>query len=139
MRADACGDERGGARPARGVTGVELLTTWRARARGLLFRMPDQAVHVLVPCCDVHTFGMRHALDIAFVSREGVVVEVRRNVGPRRRCACRGAVAVAERFARAGPWLEAGDVLEVAVRAARGSEVTDDGGKKRTTEGEVGR
>ncbi|WP_165055426.1 MULTISPECIES: DUF192 domain-containing protein [unclassified Adlercreutzia] len=118
------------------MTGVELLTTWRARVRGLLFRAPDQVVYVLVPCCDVHTFGMRHALDLAFVSREGVVVEVRRNVGPRRWCACRGAVAVAERFARAGPWLEAGDVLEIAARRARG-EAADDGGKKQLAEREV--
>ncbi len=99
---------------------IELLATWRARVRGLLFRVPDRVIDVLVPCHDVHTFGMRHALDLAFVSREGVIMEVRRNVGPRRRCACRGVAAVAERFARAGPWLEAGDVLEIVPRRARG-------------------
>lgn len=103
------------------MTEVELLATWRARARGLLFRAPDQVDHLLVPCHDVHTFGMRYALDVAFVSREGVVMEVRRSVGPRRRCACAGAAAVVERFARAGPWLEAGDALGLAPREARGA------------------
>ena len=84
------------------------------RARGLLLRRPDGEELVLFPCNDVHTVGMRHPIDVAFVDAAGVVLETYRNVGPLRRLRNRQAVAVVERFAScATPWMEPGDRLGV--------------------------
>jgi uncharacterized protein len=44
----------------------------------------------------VHTFGMRFPLDLVFLDAGGQVLEVRRNVAPRRICRCPGAAAVLE-------------------------------------------
>lgn len=91
---------------------VELATSTVARMRGLLLRAPcDDVTLVLVPCRDVHTFGMRCAIDVALVGADGRVLEVRRGVGACRRVRRRGAFAVVERFAREGPWLEPGDFI----------------------------
>lgn len=83
------------------------------RMRGLLFRKPDEVTRLLVPCHDVHTFGMRHPLDIAFISKEGDVLEVHRCVSARQRLKRKGASMVAERFSRDGEWLEAGDKIKL--------------------------
>lgn len=83
------------------------------RARGLLFRR-SRASLLLVPCRDVHTAGMRCALDIAFLDEEGVVIEAHRAVGPMRRLRNRRAVAVLERPAsRVLPWFASGDRIVV--------------------------
>lgn len=52
---------------------AELATTRRARRRGLLGRTHVEGVLVLRPCRQVHTFGMRMAIDVAFVDALGVV------------------------------------------------------------------
>lgn len=86
-----------------------LASSVAARLRGLLLRKPDEKMRLLVPCHDVHTFGMRHDIDIAFLSRDGRVLEVHRNVGRRRRMKCLAAAAVIERFSSEDAWFEAGD------------------------------
>ena len=48
----------------------------RGRARGLLGRDGITGVMVLRPCRNVHTFGMRFAIDVAFCDRDGVVRRV---------------------------------------------------------------
>lgn len=92
---------------------IELATTATQRLRGLLFRDPDEVTRILVPCRDIHTFGMRHPLDIAFIAKDGDVLEVHRNVGVRKRLKNRRASMVAERFSRAGEWLRVGDVIHL--------------------------
>ena len=72
---DVCGD----------VHSLELATTARDRLKGLLFTDPDDVTRLLIPCHDVHTYGMRYPLDIAFISRDGVVLDVHRNVAASRR------------------------------------------------------
>ena len=71
---------------------------WMGRMRGLLGRRPPgpRSGILLTPCWAVHTFGMRHAIDVAFVSREGRVMKVCRALAPRRVASCLGAVAVVE-------------------------------------------
>lgn len=71
---------------------------WRGRMRGLLGRHPPgpRSGILLTPCWAVHTFGMRYAIDVAFVSRDGRVVGVRRALAPCRVALCLGAVAVVE-------------------------------------------
>lgn len=103
-------DERGDGASAYGAVRVVLATRMIDRLRGLLFRRPCANLTLaLAPCRDVHTVGMRHRLDIAFLSRDGIVVAVARDVGPWRRMRCRRAAAVLERFAQEGAWVEVGD------------------------------
>ena len=55
---------------------AELATTRRARRRGLLGRDGIDGALVLRPCRQVHTIGMRFAIDVAFCGRDGRVVRV---------------------------------------------------------------
>lgn len=92
-----------------------LLATRPAdKARGLLLSREHAEALLLAPCCDVHTAGMRHRLDIAFVDAQGCVLEAHRNVGPFRRLRNKGAAAVVERFSSCAlPWFSAGDRVGV--------------------------
>ena len=106
---------------------VELAASMGARVRGLLFRAPsDHVTLVLAPCRDVHTFGMRHAIDVAFVGADGRVLEVQRNVSPCRRVRRRDAAVVVERFSREGPWLERGDSIWSSKLRERNVDGRDD-------------
>lgn len=71
---------------------------WMGRMRGLLGRRPPgpRSGILLAPCRAVHTFGMRHAIDVAFVSPGRKVVKMRRMLAPWRVALCLGAVAVVE-------------------------------------------
>lgn len=73
---------------------------WWSRLRGLLFRpalAADGGQALLIrPCGSVHTMGMRYALDVVFLDREGRVLAVREHVRPWRFCVGRGAHAVVE-------------------------------------------
>lgn len=102
---DVCGD----------VESLEFATTATARLRGMLFRDPDEITRLLIPCRDIHTFGMRYPLDVAFISKEGKVLEVHRNVATMRRLRRSDASLVAERFSRGGEWLRKGDVIRIGV------------------------
>ncbi len=86
--------------PSRVVLGhaVPVAVGFRARLVGLALRdRVDAGPGLLFPrCSSVHTFGMRFALDVYFLGRDGRILAVRRAVPPRRLVACRGAVAVLE-------------------------------------------
>jgi uncharacterized membrane protein (UPF0127 family) len=86
--------------PRRRVLGREVAVADRPRARLLgLAMLPVERVGsgLLLPrCASVHTFGMRFALDLVFLDREGRVLGVRRAVAPRRLAGQRGAAAVLE-------------------------------------------
>lgn len=100
---------------------IELATTAAQRLRGMLFRDPDGVTRLLVPCRDVHTFGMQHPLDVAFISKDGGVLEVHRKVGVRRRLKNGRASMVVERFSREGDWLHVGDVIRLGA-SPRGAQ-----------------
>ncbi len=97
---------------------LEMATSASSRLRGMLFRDPDDVTRLLVPCHDIHTFGMRYPLDVAFISKDGRVLEVYRNVEGRRRLRRKEASMVAERFSKQGDWLQAGDVIKLGVPAS---------------------
>lgn len=86
--------------PRREVLGrdVPIAVGVRARLVGLaLLDRSDAGPGLLLPrCSSVHTFGMRFALDVYFLGRDGAVLDVRRSVSPRRFVACRGTAAVLE-------------------------------------------
>jgi uncharacterized protein len=67
------------------------------RLLGLALRRRPPAYALLLPRCrSVHTFGMRFALDLVWLDREGRPVRIDRAVPPCRVRRCRRAVAVLE-------------------------------------------
>jgi hypothetical protein len=95
---------------------AEVARDRRARRHGLLGRDGVDGVLVLEPCRQVHTFGMRFAIDVAFCAADGRVLHVIPAMRPGRISrvvprARRGLEAEAGRFA---VWnLRPGDVVTV--------------------------
>lgn len=89
---------------------VVVATSRRSRLLGLAHLCPEAApAGLLIPRCRcVHTFGMRFALDLYFLDEEGVLVERRLAVPPRRLAICGKASAVLE--------IPAGEGGEIAAR-----------------------
>ena len=88
-----------------------------ARLRGLaaLDDLPGEHGLLLPRTRSVHTFGMRFALDLVWLARDGSVVAVEGSIGPRRHAMVRSARSVVEVRAGWGPrFVEAG--LEAALR-----------------------
>jgi len=79
--------------------------TFRTRLVGLLGQPPlrPQEALRITPCAAVHTFGMRHAIDVVFVGRGGVVLAVVPHVPPGRIVWRRGATEVVETAAGCAP------------------------------------
>jgi uncharacterized membrane protein (UPF0127 family) len=86
--------------PSTTVLGHEVLVAagFSARLLGLSCLDHEQAgPGLLIPrCSSVHTFGMRFALDLFFVDRDGRLCSIRRGVLPRRLAWDRRASAVLE-------------------------------------------
>lgn len=97
-----------------------FLTRVSERLRGLLFREPDGLVRVFVPCAAVHTVGMAHEIDIAFVDGEGRVLAAYKKVGKRRCLRCRGARMTLERFADERPWFAPGERVRLGSNSCKG-------------------
>lgn len=93
-------------------SGLRLATSFIQRACGLL-REDNDGVLLVAPCGDVHTFGMRHPVDVAFVDAEGTVISVAVGVRPGRRLRETAACAVLERMTSDAPWFDPGDRLVV--------------------------
>ena len=56
------------------LAAAEVAVTRRQRRRGLLGRSDLEGVFVVRPCRQVHTFGMRFPIDVAFCDRDGFVL-----------------------------------------------------------------
>ena len=97
---------------------MEVACTLRARLRGLSGRDGFDGELLLVPCNDVHTFTMARPLDIAFVARDGVVLEAHRLAMPGRRFRNRRAVMTIERFSTDDDWYRPGDRLRLSAIAS---------------------
>lgn len=84
-----------------GCPRVFVAGTFRARLLGLawLADLPVECGLLIPGCSSVHTFGMRFALDLTFLDRDGAVLREETAVPPRRIVRCRGASAVLERRA----------------------------------------
>jgi uncharacterized membrane protein (UPF0127 family) len=97
------------------LAAAEVAVTRRERARGLLGREDLEGVIILRPCRQVHTFGMRFPIDVAFCDRYGFVL-YRKTVARRRvtRFVWRSYFAIEAPEGAFERWkLELGDVLEV--------------------------
>jgi uncharacterized membrane protein (UPF0127 family) len=58
------------------LAAAEIAVTRKARRKGLVGRDDLEGVLVLRPCRQVHSIGMRFALDVAFCDRDGFVLHV---------------------------------------------------------------
>ncbi|MFG2817662.1 DUF192 domain-containing protein [Streptomyces sp. NPDC048410] len=56
---------------------LEFAVSYRARTRGLLGRDSVEGALLLSPAASVHTFGMRMAIDVAYLDRSLRVLAVR--------------------------------------------------------------
>jgi uncharacterized membrane protein (UPF0127 family) len=106
---------------AGGVTLVDA-STGKARRRGLSRLDSLPADHALrIRTVSVHTFGMRFALDLIWLDKQGTVVRVDRNVGPKRMHACFKARSVVETLAGHADAFLSGDRLSDEVEGDRGA------------------
>ncbi|WP_228990408.1 DUF192 domain-containing protein [Streptomyces sp. DH8] len=55
---------------------LRIAASYRARTRGLLGRDGIEGALMLTPCGSVHTFGMRFAIDVAYLDRTFRVLAV---------------------------------------------------------------
>ena len=80
-----------------------------SRRRGLLKRdfLPEGSALIIAPTNAIHTFFMRFAIDVAFMTRHGRVLKIRRAMPPWRMAAAWRGFAVVELAAGA---LERADV-----------------------------
>jgi uncharacterized protein len=80
------------------ATLVEIAATRSTRRRGLLGRdrLDEASAMLLAPCTAVHTVGMRFAIDVVFVDRQGYAVKVVHNLRPWRIAGAAGGRAVIE-------------------------------------------
>lgn len=99
---------------ARVLASAELAGNQRSRRKGLLGRTSFSGALVITPCNWVHTFGMKFAIDVAFVDRKGNVLKTQRMQRNRLGMPVFGSAYVVEAesgaFARWG--LHVGDELE---------------------------
>lgn len=63
---------------------VEEAKTFKTRLLGLMFRPSLEAGHGLwlEPCCQIHMFFMRFAIDVIFVDASGLIIGVLENFKP---------------------------------------------------------
>src|SRR6202011_4945797 len=100
------------------ATRIDRLSSFLHRAVGLLARTtirPDEGVWI-TSCKAIHTLGMRVAIDVIFVDRDGHVIRVVHNVRPNTVArSCKGAQGVVELGCGALREVDVlpGDVLEL--------------------------
>lgn len=95
---------------------IKFATTIAARTKGLLFTDTLDGWLCLCPCNDVHTYGMRFALDIVFIDRYGCIVASYQKVERSQRLRCPEAAVVIERMACDEELPKVGDVLKLSVQ-----------------------
>lgn len=106
-----------------------LLRSPLARLRGLLGTGPDALPVALPRCSSIHTFGMGYRIDVAFVGRDGFVLEARLSVPPGRLLSRRGTKVVLERPHRRGRWLARGERVVMTEEEEAGDAGRTQGGR----------
>ncbi|MFG3346561.1 DUF192 domain-containing protein [Streptomyces sp. NPDC048018] len=59
-----------------GAVPLEIAASYRARRRGLLGRDGIEGALLITPTNSIHTFGMRFAVDVAYLDRSWRVLDV---------------------------------------------------------------
>lgn len=80
------------------ASAIEAAFDSATRRRGLLGRdgLDEGAALIIAPCQAIHTFGMRFAIDVVFVNKNGLVLKCCPAVKPGRLAGCLTAFAVIE-------------------------------------------
>jgi uncharacterized protein len=75
-----------------------IARSFRDRLVGLMWERDEQHLQLVIPdCSSIHTWFMRHPIDVAFIGRDDVVLAVHEAVGPWRFLfGPRGTVSVVE-------------------------------------------
>lgn len=94
---------------------VEELHSFPEKLRGLLYTKPNELTYAFYNCNSVHTIGMKHKLDIAFIDAEGRVIQVCRGVPSGLKIKCKKANITLERFSimHRSDWIKKGDFVEL--------------------------
>jgi hypothetical protein len=102
---------------------LSMADTWRRRALGLLAQpaLDEIAGLWIKPCNAIHMFGMRYAIDVAFVDGQGRVLQCREALKPWRMAACFKAREVVE--------LRAGLLRDLGIRPGSILSLTSPGMK----------
>ncbi len=58
------------------VAEADVAENFFTRMRGLMGQSPIRRALWIVPCSDIHTFNMREAIDVVFLSRENEVMRI---------------------------------------------------------------
>jgi uncharacterized membrane protein (UPF0127 family) len=97
------------------LAAAEVAVTRRQRTRGLMGRQELDGVLVIRPCRQVHTFGVRFPIDVAFCDRYGFVLHLARmKPGRVSRPVWRSYFAIEAADGAFDRWhLNLGDVVEV--------------------------
>ena len=90
--------------PLDGDLTIIVARSFRERRRGLAKMTPLPPGYGLriLKCNSIHTFGMRFALDLVWLGRDGRILRVDHGVGPRRMKLCIRARSVVETAAGGG-------------------------------------
>ncbi len=103
------------------ATSVELAGDSKTRRKGLLGRdrMEPGSALVIAPCGGIHMFGMRFAIDVLFVKKDGLVVKCVHSIKPWRIAVALSAYAAIELPAGTieATSTRVGDRVEVVARA----------------------
>ena len=77
---------------------VHSAVRWWQRAIGLLAtrELQDPCGMWIAPCNAVHTFGMRYAIDLIYLTRDGVAIKIVHRLAPWRMSSCRHAFSTLE-------------------------------------------
>lgn len=101
---------------------VGLAVGFFERLQGLFSKRVKGDVLLIAPCCSIHTFGMECPIDVAFVDKQGVVVESIEALPPFRLRKCPGAYGVLERRVAGNvsqadvPWFKKGEEVELCIK-----------------------
>lgn len=85
----------------------------KEKERGLGCKRSTAEPVLIEHCNSIHTFGMRYAIDVAFVDKNSKVVHAKRALLPNRFLSCRKARCVIERPASKEEWLMSGQVISI--------------------------
>ncbi|NMC33590.1 MAG: DUF192 domain-containing protein [Veillonellaceae bacterium] len=77
---------------------LRIADSFFSRLKGLLgtAELPDGEALLLRPCNNIHMFGMRYAIDVAFVTEAGEVLKTVAELAPGRFAGCPSARSVVE-------------------------------------------